>query len=420
MDLPLPKRLDLSPPKRKRREETPTTPDARKRKHDWAPARVALEVGALAATTARHMKFANAEQYGPLLGPAPAGDWLVLEEAPRRALQATLIGIDVEMCERRSDKKRFPLSAAIVACRFEESRGGFVEEVLFEGLLEPGEELKWWENKEAFEWKDEIHGLSREAHALKRLNGELTTLKAVQEVVRRHWDDMTFLVGHKLSADLAVLKVRGPVLRRRCVDTMLLHMAPAGSAPSLDSLAPAAMKRDPRHHHNATDDAVATLRVVQMDLANALDSLSAPLAPGRNAPQPTAAAAGDSTPDASNAPKGGGAMPAKAAAKNTTAVVDVPEKLVGKLIGKKGANFEKLRALCSPAGLQLSSQSEMAGAPRTLSLRALTVEGVSAALTALEKAAPDLAPHVQAARAALAASDDANQPRHRRGSACSE
>ena len=74
-------------------------------RHRVAPiARLAADVGAMAAATARHGKFMASELYGPLVAMEPAEGWARLDSKPPSGGEAvTWLCLDVEMCERRRD-----------------------------------------------------------------------------------------------------------------------------------------------------------------------------------------------------------------------------------------------------------------------------------------------------------------------------
>ncbi|KAH8064347.1 protein N-acetylglucosaminyltransferase [Aureococcus anophagefferens] len=222
-----------TPSKRQRREAaaaTPATPAAPPslRQRGVSLARVAADVGSLAAATSRHPRFASAELYGPLLGAADAG------------------------------------AAGAVA---------------------------------------------RAAAAPRR---EATALAAA-------WDDTTFLVGHKLSADLRALRVRGGALRRRSIDTVLLHWAPRAAG----LRAPADV---PRAAARAAGSARAPRPGPRRGRRRRRDARRRP-------PRPPALRGGPRRGPRSRCrrPRGG------------PAAVDAPARLVGRVIGKRGAALAALR-----------------------------------------------------------------------------
>ena len=190
-----------TPSKRQRREAaaaTPATPAAASplRQRGVSLARVAADVGSLAAATSRHPRFASAELYGPLLGAADAGaagaPWLELAAAPRPGGdRVTWLCVDVEMCERRSDGARFPLAVCAVALTWEAAAGGVAAaaRTVVEGRVDPdcGEALGWRspDYGDRLAWKDEVHGLAWADHVAAPA---LLALGDVQRALAAAWD----------------------------------------------------------------------------------------------------------------------------------------------------------------------------------------------------------------------------------------
>ncbi|KAK7237888.1 hypothetical protein SO694_00022338 [Aureococcus anophagefferens] len=168
-----------TPSKRQRREAaaaTPATPAAPPslRQRGVSLARVAADVGSLAAATSRHPRFASAELYGPLLGAADAGARRAVARAsPRRQRRGRRprprLCVDVEMCERRSDGARFPLAVCAVALTWEAAAGGVARRAdRRRGPRRPGlrEALGWRspDYGDRLAWKGEVHGLAWADH----------------------------------------------------------------------------------------------------------------------------------------------------------------------------------------------------------------------------------------------------------------
>ena len=100
------------------------------RTSEWALALSATQLGLLAASataavatmaaaTARHGKFMASELYGPLVAMEQAEGWARLDSKPMSGGEAvTWLCLDVEMCERRRDGERFPVSACVTRTRW--------------------------------------------------------------------------------------------------------------------------------------------------------------------------------------------------------------------------------------------------------------------------------------------------------------
>jgi hypothetical protein len=384
-----------TPSKRQRREAaaaTPATPASPPslRQRGVSLARVAADVGSLAAATSRHPRFASAELYGPLLGAADAGaagaPWLELAAAPRPGGdRVTWLCVDVEMCERRSDGARFPLAVCAVALTWEAAAGGVAAaaRTVVEGLVDPdcGEALGWRspDYGDRLAWKDEVHGLAWADHVAAPA---LLGLGDVQRALAAAWDDTTFLVGHKLSADLRALRVRGDALRRRSIDTVLLHWAPRAAAPGLRALladvpeggaARAAAGLGARAEgpaHDAGADVAATLVVALHDLLRCAAGLDA---------------------GPSFAPR------AAAAPRRPRATVDAPARLVGRVIGKRGAALAALRGAHPAVDVDVDSDAAAGGGSRVV-VAGDDPAAVAACLDALAARVPDLAAAAGAAK----------------------
>ena len=145
---------DLTPSKRRRTAESSPTPATSQQPYvlplrGTSLARLACDVGAMAAATARHGKFMASELYGPLVAMEPSEGWARLDSKPPSGGEAvTWLCLDVEMCERRRDGERFPVSACVTRTRWESSVDGVraSQETLFNDKINPGDELHWWDD----------------------------------------------------------------------------------------------------------------------------------------------------------------------------------------------------------------------------------------------------------------------------------
>lgn len=301
--------MDTTPGKRRRASSHTPATATRRRCDDDDLRTLCADLGALAAATARHPRFASSERYGSLLCGEQGDDWLVLDATPAKGAP-TVLSIDVEMVERRSDGQRLAVSAAIVAATFVPEP---VERVVFCGLVDPG--------SDDLNWKTDIHGISAATVERAAANGELRTVADVQNAVANEWKSLTFLAGHSLHSDLKVLRICGPALLRRALDTALLHWQPRGGAPKLTALTPIATA------HDALADAKAALGVVLDDLSELQASLAAPSNRGGSA----CSSGGEAAPPSKH-----------------KAVVHVLEHHVGKLIGKRGATIESIVSKAGP------------------------------------------------------------------------
>ena len=349
-------------------------------------ARLAADVGSLAAATSRHPRFASSELYGSLLeSPASEdwGAWLVLEAAPRSGGErVTWLAMDVEMCERRSDGARFPVSVCVKSIAWVGSGSGVAatQRTVIEGLVDPGDEVDWRgaDADRRLDWKDEIHGLTRAAHAAApRLYG----VGEVQAAIAKEVDDLTFLVGHKLCGDLKALRIRGAPLRRRAVDTMLLHWGPRMGAPGLRALLAAVPDAGDlggfqAGSHDAGDDVNATVRVALHDLARCGDGLD--VGP---AFAPRHAQAVDDRPRSH---------------------FEIPEALVGRLIGKKGAVLAALRAAAPAVDVDVASAAHPLKPTRLVKLRAADPAAIAHCLDQIKARVPNLARITDEAKRELA------------------
>lgn len=327
--------------------------------------RIGAELGALAATTARHPKFASSAMYGPLLSinSVDENGWLTLDDAPSRKSRVKLISIDCEMCERISDGVQLPISAAMVAVM-----PGAPERVIFHGLIDPQTP------QDEVLWKTEIHGISADTIDEAKTSGRLFSVLDLHAILVPEWDDLTFLVGHSLSVDLKVLKIRGAALHRRVIDTMLVHWSLG--APSLAALAGATK-------HNALEDARAAASVVLTDIGVLIQTLAAPAYRGNRTQRHTSALLhGDS--------------------RQTCAVsIFVPESTVGRVIGKKGATLDAIRKINPGCTVDVAAKGAVVSRKRKVTLRADSTSSVARCLEVLVSHVPELKAACESALASM-------------------
>jgi hypothetical protein len=84
--------------------------------------------------------------------------------------------------------------------------------------------------------QEEFVGLSYTALLAAYERGEMRTVRALQHLVQVHMHSATYLVGHGLSNDLKALRLHGPGLEARVVDTQALYRRPAGGHAKLKAL----------------------------------------------------------------------------------------------------------------------------------------------------------------------------------------
>ena len=68
------------------------------------------------------------------------------------------------------------------------------------------------------------------------MRGEMRPVRDLQHLVQEHMHSATYLVGHGLSNDLKALRLHGPGLEARVVDTQALYRRPAGGHAKLKAL----------------------------------------------------------------------------------------------------------------------------------------------------------------------------------------
>ena len=84
--------------------------------------------------------------------------------------------------------------------------------------------------------QEEFVGLNYTALLAAYERGEMRPVRALQHLVRVHMHSATYLVGHGLSNDLKALRLHGPGLEARVVDTQALYRRPAGGHAKLKAL----------------------------------------------------------------------------------------------------------------------------------------------------------------------------------------
>ena len=205
----------------------------------------ALEVGGLAAKTSGAGCLKTASLLTDTL-PAEeaAASWLRLE-AQAAAEHITLLAMDVEMVERRSDKLHLPVRVALVQCELAQGEDPPNTSVVFDGFVDPSVIDAAWASgdAEAWDYKEAITGYSHVDLAEAHTSGRMTPLRDVQRLVARALHGATFAVGHNLQSDLRSLRLHGACLGRRLIDTQFVYRKADGASPSLKALV-AAMLAD--------------------------------------------------------------------------------------------------------------------------------------------------------------------------------
>jgi len=84
--------------------------------------------------------------------------------------------------------------------------------------------------------QEEFVGLNYTALLAAHERGKMRTVRALQHLVQEHMHSATYLVGHGLSNDLKALRLHGPGLEARVVDTQALYRRPAGGHAKLKAL----------------------------------------------------------------------------------------------------------------------------------------------------------------------------------------
>jgi len=84
--------------------------------------------------------------------------------------------------------------------------------------------------------QEEFVGLNYTALLAAYECGKMRPVRALQHLVQVHMHSATYLVGHGLSNDLKALRLHGPGLEARVVDTQALYRRPAGGHAKLKAL----------------------------------------------------------------------------------------------------------------------------------------------------------------------------------------
>ena len=266
-------------------------------------------------------------------------------------LAPRLLALDVEMIERRADGVRLPVSAALICYDLSPRQP---KRVLFSGLVDPsGFDPEWLSGPMAYDYKERWVGLDYMALRAARERGEMTPVRDLQHLVQEHMHSATYLVGHALSGDLKVLRLHGPELEARVVDTQALYPLPAGVGHArLKALVEDMLPAEAWRHfqavgaaHPPDQDANAALELVTRELELLLE-------------QPQRRIGVWSSSDGSGGNRGGcSKRPITANDSRAIRTLLVAESDVGRLIGKKGSKIEQLRA-DSGAQLELLSLAE--------------------------------------------------------------
>ena len=155
--------------------------------------------------------------------------------APHVPFAPRLLALDVEMIERRADGVRLPVSAALISYDLSPPRQ--TKRELFSGLVDPSDfDREWLSGPAAYDYKEAFVGLDYKALLAAHRRGEMRPVRFLQDLVQEHMHSATYLVGHALSNDLKVLRLHGPGLEARVVDTQALYPLPAGGHAKLKTL----------------------------------------------------------------------------------------------------------------------------------------------------------------------------------------
>lgn len=348
----------------------------------------AIELGGLAATTTS----ADDPKLQALLtdtAPTPAevssSGWLRLQAAPA-AEHATLLALDVEMIERRKERLRVPVSAALVKCELRPGDDAPATVVLFSGFVDPSAIDPSWAGGDAAAWdyKESITGHTHAQLLEARDAGRMMPLRELQRTVAAALHGATFVVGHNISADLHCLQMHGACLRRRVIDTQhLFRQAERDKMPALRTLVAAMLAEEAaggsKWHsfqsgsHEPLLDAEAPLQLVLRELRLLTAQPDRPVGRWSGGPADSAATA---------------------AAAVVTAIsrsFRVPEGEVGKIIGKAGATIKALRQR-SGASVHLAERGEgKCPAPRLIELSG-PAEAIALALQMLRELCSSVTP----------------------------
>ena len=81
--------------------------------------------------------------------------------------------------------------------------------------------------------------------------------------------------------------------------------------------------------------------------------------------------------------------------------VEIPERMVGRVIGKKGATFAKIREACPQVFVEVASKQHALKDTRLVTLRAQASADIARCLDAIAAKVPDLQPVTDAAKTDL-------------------
>ena len=338
-----------------------------------------IECGGLAARSVTGPRL-YVEALTPLLSGSPPdaeGGWRLVPlpvASDCRPGAVCLLALDVEMIERRADGLRLPIRASILSLALGDGgdHASFSESnphalTIFDGLVDPSAvDASWAIDGERWNYKSEFTGVSAEELRIARDRGTMTPLADLQrQIIDAMRGHACFLVGHNLPSDLKAVRLHGPALRRRIIDTQAIYEYAGGGRPSLRSLVGALLPQSwggfQVGSHSPADDANAALQLVVRELQLlASDG-------GR--------AVGAWTPldaDATAAPA-------------ALAKLLIPESEVGRLIGKGGKQINSIRQLTG-CTLSLAARVEGATPPPRLLVVSGEAEGVRAAVARVRAA----------------------------------
>ena len=336
-----------------------------------------IECGGLAARSVTGPRL-YVEAFTPLLSGSPPdaeGGWRLVPlpvASDCRPNAVCLIALDVEMIERRADGLRLPIRASILSLALGDGGASFSEPdphalTIFDGLVDPSTvDASWAVDEGRWDYKSEFTGVSAAELRVARECGTMLPLADLQrQIIDAMRGHACFLVGHNLPSDLKAVRLHGPALRRRIIDTQAIYEYAGGGRPSLRSLVGALLPLSwggfQAGSHSPADDANAALQLVVRELQLlASDG-------GR--------AVGAWTPLDADAP----ATPA------VQAKLLIPESEVGRLLGKGGKQINSIRQLTG-CTLSLAARVEGATPPPRLLVVSGEADGVRAAVARVRAA----------------------------------
>jgi uncharacterized protein (DUF1810 family) len=139
-----------------------------------------------------------------------------------------LLALDAEMIERRADGQRLPVRAALIMCDLPVGRTTAVSKrVLYCGLLDPSVfDPNWLDGPVAYDYKEQWVGADHAALSAAHQRGEMMPAIEFQRIVQAHFHHATYLVGHAIHSDLKTLRLHGDSLADRLIDTQALYLLP--------------------------------------------------------------------------------------------------------------------------------------------------------------------------------------------------